>query len=241
MSESNPTYTAGDVITDVEARLLSPNLSASVYIPWISYAYQKLYSKLIGVGQDVKEELFGDTDSISLTVGQLEYTLIDEIPRYGGIIKVAVKYGGTGDTRQPARRLRSKSHWRNIENVSTSYQAKDIPLYYIQGGVIGIIPTAPESGAVAYIDFVKRPYQITESEDEIDIPYRFIYPIINYVHARAVERTAEDYGQSAIIEKNFQNELEEVALAVASEFNENEANMVEVATNDVLYDNPFDY
>lgn len=239
MSSNNPDVTAADIISDIEARMASPGLSTSIYIPWISYAYQRTFQAITKVGQQAREELFGDTDTITLnTTSPNEYTITNEIPRFGGLIKVEVKYGATGDVYNNARRLRSVANWRVMANVSTTYQGKTTPLYYLLGNTIGFIPVPPESGAIAKIYFIKRPYQITNGTDVIDIPYRFLWPIPEYVHAKAIQRVNEDYSTAAKVEAEFNAMLEEVSLAAGGEFNENDGtNGVEDA-DDMLYSDP---
>jgi len=239
MSSNNPSVTASDIITDVEARLATPGISTATYLPWISYAYQRTYQALANTNQQTKEELFGVAGTISLTQSTLEHSITGSIPRFGGIIEVAIKYGASGDTRNKAKRMRTKAFWDNIDNVSTSYRSKTEPLYYIQGGSIGIIPVPPEAGAIAYIDFVQRPYQLTAGTDVIDIPYRFQYPVVNYVQAKAIEATNEDYSQGEITERKFLRELEEVAIAAESEMTENDGiNAVEISANSPLVGDP---
>lgn len=237
MSSSNPSITVSDIITDVDGRISSANLSSSVYIPWVSYSYQRIYQALTNVGKTCAETLFGDTDTIALTTtNPNEYTITDEIPRFASIIAVWVKYGATGDIYNKAKKLRTTGMIGNPSNVSTTYFGKTKPFYYIRGGVIGFIPVPPESNGVAKIDFVKRPYQLTETTDVIDIPYRFIWPISEYVHAKAIQRLNEDYNTSAQLESNFRQQLEEVALAAASEFDEDEQMHIEEDPNGVGID-----
>lgn len=242
MASNNPTYTASNAITDVEARLRNPNISASVYIPWISVAYQRVYQALVAVGQHAKEEYFGDSDTINLdTDSPNEYVLTDEIPRFGGIIDVEVKYGLSTDDWIRAAKIRFPN-WKIHNNVSTSYRGKDTAVYYLIGKKIGFIPTPPESNAQAKIYYVKRPYQITDGTDEIDIPYRFLYPILTYIQARAVERAFEDYQTAKDLDRRFLGELEEIAQAAETEmFDENEGYSVDVASDDAINSNPFSY
>ena len=242
MSSNNPDISASDIIDQVESLLGTPNVSSDIYLPWISYAYQRVFQKLANVGQRVKEELFGDSGQISLTQSQLEHSIVSSIPRFGGEVAVEVKYGASGDVRVPATKMRTKAYWRNYDNVSTSYRSKNSPIYYISGGDIGIIPVPPEAGAIAYIDFVKRPYQITEGDDIIDIPYRFTYPIVNFVHAKAVQKVNEDYGESRLIQKEFQDELEEIAVAADSEYNENDGtSTIEPDPDSDIFVDPLNY
>lgn len=243
MSDSNPDVTAADIITDVEARLASPNLSATIYLPWISYAYQRTFQAISKVGQLAREQIFGDVDTIDLGIDSPnEFVITDEIPRYGGIIKVEVKYGATGDVYNPAKYLRTVAHWRNMDNISTNYQGKTAPLYYLLGTKIGFIPVPPETGAVARVYFVKRPYQITDSTDVIDIPYRFQWPISEYVHAKGLQKVNEDYGAASALEANFNNMLQDLEVAVASEFNENDGvQAVESSAVDQLYNDPLSF
>lgn len=244
MSSSNPDITASDIITDVEARMLNPNLSSAIYLPWVSYAYQKTYQALAKSSQAVKERFFGTSTTFDLTAGIAEYSLETNIPRFGGIIKVEIKYGKTGDDWERATFLESLSDWKIQNNTSTSYRGKASPLYYVIGDTLGFIPTPPASESdqtpQAKVYHINRPYQITLTTDVIDIPYRFIYPIADYVHARAVQRLNEDYSASRIIESNFIGQLEEVAEAAASEFSENEeSNFVKIPGTSPIFNNPF--
>jgi hypothetical protein len=243
MSDSNPTYTASDVISDVEGRLSSPNINTSIYLPWISYAYNRLWGKLANIGQHAKEAFFADTGTISLDVSTLEHTITDDIPRFGSLIRLEVQYGGSGDLRVRAYPLKTVANVRNLGNVSTNYYPKGAPRYYIAGGKLGIVPVPPESGATAYLRYVKRVDQITDAEDVIDIPYRFVWPIAEYVHAKAIQRVNEDYSIASGLEDNFRQMLEEVADQAAGELsNENDGtNFVEEDDGDGWYANPLDY
>lgn len=241
MATSNPTYTAADVITDVNSRFVGgTNLSASIFLPWVSYANQKLYRAIISIGQRAKEAIFGDRADITLSVGTLEYALSTNIPRFGGILKVEVQYGATGDVYNPASPLVSITNWKSLDQVSTTYQSKTLPVYYLRRDFIGFIPTPPESGATARVWFVRRPQQINLTTDEIDIPYRFLYPIVNYVHSKAVMRMNEDYTTADRVEANFNRELEEVAEMVADEFEEG-VDGIEVSSDSELFTNPLNY
>lgn len=242
MASSNPTYTVADVITDVNNRLANPGLSSTVMIPWVSYAYQRIYQVLSGAGQTVKEELFGDDATITMnTTSPNEYSLETNIPRFGGIIKVEVKYGASGDDWNRASKLRSIANWNIQNNVSTSYRGKTQPLYYLLQDVIGFIPTPPESGAQAKVWYIKRPQQLDATTDEIDIPYRYIWPIIEYVQAKTIQRVNEDYREAELVERNFERALEEIALAAVSEYNENDGtDAVEDFSNSFFYHNPLD-
>lgn len=240
MSSDNPTYTVANAITDVEARLGTPGISSSIYVPWASYAYNRVWGRLAKLGQHVKENLFGDTDTISLTQSTLEHDISDSIPRFESAVEIEVLYGGANDVRTRATKLRSVSHWGDLSKVSTDYRSKSEPLYYILGGKLGVIPVPPESGAVAYVKFIKRGTQLTDPSDEIDLPYRFIYPIIEYMHAKAIQRTNEDYSTSRNIENEFKSLLDEIEEVAASEFSEDdETNAVEVSASSSLFSNPF--
>lgn len=245
MASNNPTYTAADVITDVEIRLGSPSISASNYLPWISYAYQKTWGALSNAGQTVREQLFGAYTSYTLTNGTAEYTLTDIAPRFDSVVKMEILYGGTGDLRVPVTKMRSVSNWKNMGNVSTSYQNKGGPIYYQFKNTLGIIPTPPASDssqAILYLWYIQRPYQINATNDEIDIPYRFIYPILNYVQAKAMQAENEDYTTAGDLEARFERELEQVALTASSEMSEDDGTLgVESSANDLLYDNPLSY
>ena len=241
MASNNPDITVSDITTDVEARLGTPNISASVYLPWVSYAYQKTFQALLGVGQGTKEKLFGELASFNLTAGVAEYSLETNIPRFGGIIKVEVKYGGSGDDWIKATQLPSISMWTNQNNVSTSYRSKATALYYLLNDIIGFIPTPPSTDSstpLARVWYIKRPYQLTLVGDIIDIPYRFIYPVVNYVQSKAVEKLNEDYTQSTLLERKFQSELEQIAIAASSEFDENAGNFIQDPGADMFYNNP---
>lgn len=240
MSANNPSITAANIITDVENRLGNPNISTSVYLPWVSYAYQKTYAALANVGQEVKERLFGNYTTYTLTNGTAEYALSTILPRFSSVIKLEILYGGTGDQRVRLSKLRTISGWDNQGNVSTSYRPKTSPLYYLLEDTLGIIPTPPASDSsqgVLYAWYVRRPYQITDGADVIDIDYRFIYPIVNYVQAKALQKENEAYATSGEIERLFLGELEDIAEAAASEYNENEGEFVQ-DTSTVLHENP---
>jgi len=244
MSTDNPSITASDIVTDVELRLGSPGIATATYLPWISYAYQKTYQALVNAGQRVKEELFGNQTTFDLTAGVGEYTLSTELSRFGGVIKVELKYGKTGDDWVRATRIESVSDWRIDNNDSTSYRAKDSALYYLLQDTIGFLPIPPASETdqtpQAKVFYIKRPYQIDAGGDVIDIPYRFIYPVSNYVQAKAVEAENEDYGQAAITEQRFTQELDDIAVAAESEFGEAEGvNRVKVASNSSIFSRPF--
>lgn len=241
MSSNNPSITASVIISDVENRLGNPNISTSVYLPWVSYAYQKTYAALYNVGQTVREQLFGNYDDITLTNGTAEYALSTILPRFASVIKLEILYGATGDQRATLRKLRSIAHWNNQGNVSTSYRPKATPYYYILEDTLGIIPTPPATdpaNAILYAWYVRRPYQITEGADVIDIDYRFIYPVVNYVQAKAIQKENEAYDTSLKIERLFEAELEQIAETAASEFNENEGEFV-METDSALDENPF--
>lgn len=243
MSANNPSTTASDIITDVEARLDSPGISTSNYLPWISYAYQRTYAALISSGQSVKENLFGDVKTFDLSNGTAEYSITTNIPRFGGFIKVEIKYGADGDDWIRATRLPSVANYSQVQsNSTTAYRAKDAALYYQLGDLIGFIPTPPSTDPntpVAKVFYIKRPYQIDSGDDVIDIPYRFIYPIVNYVQAKAIERENEDYGTAGIIESKFQAELQEMIMFAMSEINEHEVNAVQADPNSELFISTF--
>lgn len=243
MSSNNPDITASDIITDVENRLGSPNITSTAYLPWISYAYTKVYRALIGTNQMVKESLFGEVATLTLTNGTAEYSLEENIPQFGSFIKVEVKYGATGDDWVTATKLPSLANWEIQNNVSTSYRAKTNPLYYKIGDKLGFIPTPPAADTgtpQAKVWYIKRPYQITLVTDVIDLPYRFTYPIANYVQARAIEMLNEDYSQSMMIENKFERELQMLAEFADSENNENDGTeSVQVASGSSLFVDPF--
>lgn len=240
MSVANPTYTASSVINDIEARLRTPGISSSVYLPWVATAYNRLRQKLERVGQQAKEEYFGAYATIALTTATPnEYSMNAEIERFGSFIKVEVKYGAATDDWHTAQRLRSVSQWKNWNNISTDYRSKDNPLYYKFGDTLGFIPVPPETNAQAKVWYVQRGYQISDVTDEIDIPYRFIYPILTYVQARAIERAYEDYATAKALDRQFERELDEVAEAAASEFDEDQGAAVEGEAYADLNYNPF--
>lgn len=240
MSVLNPEITASDIIADVNVRLDLPNLSATDYYPWISYAYQKTYGALVSAGQRIKEDLFGAYITFNLTNGTAEYSINTNIPRFGGFVKVEVKYGGTGDDWVTASRIESISNWRNQNNVSTSYRAKDGVVYYKLGDLLGFIPTPPatDSGTPSVrVWYVKKPYQITDGDDVIDIPYRFLYPIVNYVVARAIERENEDFSTAERIEAKFESELDRIIETAVSEIDERDGTGgIEVDAGSPLFD-----
>lgn len=241
MSVDVPSIAASDIITDVEARLRAPGISSTIYLPWISYAYQKTFNALSKVGQHVREAYFGDSDTISLPQSQLEHVISDSIPRFGGLVAIEIKYGATGDTRNAATKLPSKANWVGFDHVSTSDRPKNSPLYYVLGGKIGVIPVPPEAGAIAYIDFIKKPYQIEDVTDVIDLPYQFLYPVVNYVQAKAIERYNEDYSQGQALENKFTAELEEIQITAASEFDENDGTGFIQEVDSSMRDNPFNH
>ena len=190
----------------------------------------------------MKEELFGNYVTFDLTAGVAEYSLSTNIPRFGGIIKVEIKYGATGDDWIRADRLESIAHWKIQNNVSTSYRSKTEALYYIIEDAIGFIPTPPsgDSGTVSVrVWYVRRPYQITLSTDVIDIDYRFTYPIADYVQAKAIQRENEDYATASQLEISFRQQLEEIANAANSEYGEyEETSFVNIPTNSLIFNNP---
>lgn len=240
MSANNPNYTASTIITDVEARLRNPGISATTYLPWISTAFNKVYQKLSEIGQHAKQEYFGTYVTWSLdTASPNEYSLIGKMPRFGGMISIRIKYGATGDLQQRLAKLRSVDNWANWDQISVTYRGKENPLYYIFGDTIGFIPVPPELGGTIKAWYVKRAFQITDGADVLDIPYRFMYPIFTYVQARAIERAFEDYGTAKAFDRQFEAELEQIALAAASEFSEDDDVSVETDSSDLLYDDPF--
>lgn len=242
MSANNPSITASDIIEDVENRLDDPGIDTTVYLPWVSYAYQKTYKALIKAGQKVKEALFEDNATINLTTNTLEITVTDQIPRFGGLVKLEVKYGLSTDEWNSAKPLGSSANWKNLHNVSTTYRSKTEPLYNLSGTKLMVIPAPPEDGATAYVRYIKRPYQITAGSDVIDIPYRFLDPLVNYVQARATERDNEDYQVGRQIDAKFFGELDALMEEAASEFNEHDGTEnIQVSTNSPLFDDPLGY
>ncbi len=245
MATNNPTYTAADIVTDVNSRFSgSTGLSSDVFLPWISYAYQKLYNKIISVGSRAKQDIFGDRADVTLSADTLEYSLTTNIPRFGGFIKVEVIYGASGDVYNRASPLIDLDHWDSLSRVSVTYRSKTKPLYYRRLDQMGIIPT-PTAGETtqtptARVWFVKRPFQVDTGTDEIDIPYRFIYPMVNYVHSKTIQRVNEDYREAELVEARFDQELEEVADMVANEFEEGEDG-IEISSGSDLYQNPLSY
>lgn len=243
MSSNNPSITASDIVTDVESRFPSAvNISTAIYLPWISYSYQRTYQALVSVGQEARENLFGAKAELTLVNGTAEYALSTYIPRYGSFIKGEILYGASGDQWVNLSHIRSVAQWRIMNNVSTSYRAKDEALVYFLADTIGFIPTPPasdSSSAQAKIWYVKRPYQINSATDVVDIPYRFIYPVVNYVQAKAIEKKYQDFSTGRDIERRFKEELEEVAEAASQEFDENTGAAIEVSPNSQLYNDPF--
>lgn len=242
MSSNNPNIKASDIISNVESRLGGTNLDNGDYLPWISYGYQKLYSAIVSAGQQAKEYFFGDLEEFDLVAGTAEYPIEEHIPRFGGIIKVEIKYGGTNDDWIKAQRLPSLANWQNQSNTGVEYRSKQAALYYILGDNFGFIPTpsTDDTGAPqAKVWYVKRPYQVDSGNDIIDIPYRYLYPLENYVQAKAIEAESEDYGVSNAIEAKFVSELAEITALVTNEFDENDnTNSVHVPANSSLYSNP---
>jgi len=224
MAQDNPTYTVSDVITDVNNRTRNPGLSNSVLIPWVSYAYNRLYNKILNVNQQIKEQLFSAYTTIPLVSGTSEYTITTYMPRYHSMIKVEMLYGATGDQRVTARKIPSIAYWKLQNQVSTSYANKGAPMWYILGSLIGFIPTP--DGGTAYIWYVKRGTQLTEVADAIDIPYRYVYPVIDYVEAKIIARINEDYSTADMLERKFASQLEEVAEMVDGEYSEFEGNSI---------------
>lgn len=233
---NNPNITASNIITDVEARLFNPNISSSLYLPWISYAYQRVFLTLLRSRKEIAEQFFGDSYTLTLdTDNPNEYILTDYMPRFGGIIKVNMKYGDTNDQWQDVSQLPSVSTYSSMEERTTLNVAKTNAVYYILGGKIGFIPIPPESGAQAVIYYIKRPYQIDDVSDVIDIPYRYQYPIADYVQSKAMQRSNQDYTTSQVIENRFRQQLEEIAISADSEIL-GASNILYQGT--ALYDNP---
>lgn len=236
MSSSNPSVTAADIITDIEARLVTPAISSSIYFPWISYAYNRVFLTLLRTSKEVAEQLFGDSYTLTLdTNSPNEYTLTDYIPRFGGIIKVEILYGASGDVWVNAGQLATIKTIDILQNNTTQYRGKQNAVYYFIGGKIGFLPIPPEVGGTAKIYYIKRPYQITETTDVIDIPYRYQYPIADYVQAKAIQRANQDYSTSQVLEDRFRQQLEEVAISVDSEVIGSTNIMYQGSS---LYDNP---
>lgn len=239
MSSNNPTLLVSDIISDVEGRLASPGIPTATYFPWVSTAAQRVYQALASLGQEAREKYFGTSGTIALTQSTLETSITGSLADFASFIKVEVLYGASGDTRNTATKLRSPAQWGNLNNVSTTYRAKQEPLYYQSGDYIGIIPTPPESGANAYVRYVKRLPQYTLAGDTISIPYRFTWPITEYVQAKAIQKVNEDYSTSQQIENNFERHLEEIILRAADEINENDGtNAVELSAESQLLDDP---
>ena len=218
MATNNPDVTAADIITDVEARLVTPAISSSIYLPWISYAYNRVFLTLLRASKELAEQFFGDSYLLSLdTSDPNEYIITDYIPRFGGCIKVEIKYGETGDQWVNAGQLTSVRTVDILQNNTTQYRSKTNAVYYFLGEKIGFQPYPPEVGAVARIYYVKRPYQIDSTSDVIDLPYRYQYPIADYVQAKAIQRANQDYSTSQVLEDRFRQQLEEVAISADSE------------------------
>lgn len=239
MASNNPSLTVNDIITDVEGRLNSPNISNALYFPWISTSAQRVYRALCALGQEAKERYFGASDTINLSTSTLEHDILASIPDFGGFIGVEVLYGASGDTRVRATKMRSVSQWEDLSNVSTNYRAKQNPLYYQSGNNIGIIPVPPESGAIAYVRYIRRLPQYDSADDVINIPYRFTWPIYDYVEAKALQRANEDFSTSREIEDRFRVDIQEITETAADELNENDGtNAVEVSANSAILDDP---
>lgn len=243
MSTNAPSVTASDIITDIEVRLGDTNLDTNDYLPWISYAYQKLYRAIVSAGQQAKEYYYGDHVTFNLTSGTGEYDIPTYIPRFGGIIKVEVKYGGTGDEWTQARRLPSINNYGlTSDKVSTTYHGKGNPYYYMLKDVIGFIPTPPGSDAgtpQAKVFFVQKPYQIDSGTDIVDIPYKYIDPLNDYVHAKAIQAENESYGESLEIERIFEAKCRQITEQVTDEFGEYEGtDSVQVMSGSRLFSNP---
>lgn len=236
MATNNPDITASDIITDVEARLMTPAISSSKYLPWISYAYGRVFLTLLRARREIAEQFFADNYLLTLnTNNPNEYILTDYIPRFGGMLKVELKYGDTNDQWVNIAQLPSISTYDILQNNTTAYRGKSSAIYYLVGGKIGFIPVPPESGATARIYYIKRPYQIDSVDDTIDIPYRYQYPIVDYVQAKAIQTANQDYSTSQVLEDRFRQQLEEVAISADSEIVAS-TNILYQGT--ALYDNP---
>jgi|WetSurMetagenome_2_1015567.scaffolds.fasta_scaffold32887_4 hypothetical protein len=225
MASNNPNLTVNDIIADVEARLASPNLNVSFYLPIVSGACQRVYQAITALGQEAKEKFFGANGTISLTQSTLEHDILTSIPDFGTFIDVEVLYGATGDTRNTATKLRTPAMWKDKSKVSTTYRPKESPLYYQSGNYIGVIPVAPEIGAAAYVRYITKLPQYTMGADVISIPYRFTWAIADYVQAKAIQRVNEDYSTSRQIEIDFTRNLEEITNRAADEINENDGTL----------------
>ncbi len=223
----NPSITCNDIVADVEARLDAPNLGTAFYLPIISTAAQRVYQSIAALGQEAKEKFFGTNGTINLTINTLEHDIYASLTDFASFIDVEIVYGATGDTRNTATKLRSASQWRDKANVSTTYRSKALPLYYQSGGNIGIIPISPETGAIVYVRYVLKLPQYTDGADVINIPYRFIWPITDYVHAKAIQKENEDYSTARQLEVDFGKALEEITERAADEINENDVRTVE--------------
>lgn len=243
MSTNNPNIIASDIISDIEVRLGNSNLDTSEYLPWVSHAYQRLYRAIVAAGQQAKEVYFGDDVTFNLSSGTGEYSLSTNIPRFGGIIKVELKYGGTGDDWVKVARLPSINNYEQVmNNTSTVYRAKSSPLYYILQDVIGFIPVPPGADAgtaQAKVWYVKRPYQIDNGSDVIDIPYRFLEPLNDYVQAKAIQAENESYSESLEIDRVFEAKLKQITEQVVNEFGEYEGHdSIQPMSGSKLYNNP---
>lgn len=236
MASNNPSVTASNIISDVEARLFNPSISSSLYLPWVSYAYQRVFLTLLRSRREIAEQFFGDSYTLTLnTTSPNEYILTDYIPRFGGIIKVNLKYGATGDQWLSVSQLPSVSTYGSLEERTTLNVAKNNAVFYVIGQKIGFIPTPPETGAQAVIYYIKRPYQINDVADVIDIPYRYQYPIADYVQSKAIQRANQDYSTSQVVEDRFRQQLEEIAISADSEII-GSSNILYQGSG--LYDNP---
>lgn len=243
MSVDNPDITASDIINDIEARLGGTNLDTTDYLPWVSYSYQKLYNAIISAGQQAKEYYFGNLVTFNLTAGTGEYSLETNIPRFGGIIKVEVKYGATDDLWVKAARLPSINNYSQVmSNVDTNYRGKSSVVYYLLQNIIGFIPTPPAGDPdtpQAKVWYVKRPYQINDGMDVIDIPHRYMEPLNDYVQAKAIQAENESYAEAGQIERTFAAKLNQITEQVENEFGEYEGtDSVQPFNGSRLYHNP---
>ena len=243
MSINVPSVTASDIITDIETRLGDTNLDTNDYLPWISYAYQKLYKAIVRAGQQAKEYYYGNYTTFNLTSGTGEYTLTTNVPRFGGIIKVEVKYGGTDDRWVTAARLPSINNYnQSSEYNTTQYRGKDKPYYYMLQDLIGFIPVPPGSDAgtpQAKIFYVRKPYQIDSGTDVIDVPYKYIDALNDYVQSKALQAENESYNESLEIERVFEAKLRQITEDVEDEFGEYEGtDSVQPMQGSQLHSNP---
>lgn len=209
----NPEYTVADVISDVNGRLRNPGVGAEIITPWVSYAYNRLYNKLLNVNQQVKEQLFGAYTTIDLEEDVAEYVITEHAPRYSSLVKYEIHYG----TNQITSGKSIYSIAKSPNNVITG--GSGTPRLYRYGNNFAFYPIPGEG--TAHLWYIKRGKQLTQSTDVLyDIPYRYLYPIMDYVEGRVIARINEDYGVLGTLEREFERKMEEVAMMADGEISE---------------------